>query len=73
LLGCRRCASFKLLQLGKKSLQDNDVFRCQECGFLFSPAICTEEDSRPGAGPDSPVRRDLPLPTSDTGARSNKG
>jgi transposase-like protein len=60
LLGCRRCSSFKLVQLDKKSPQDNDVFRCQECGFLFSPSSSTEEDSRPGAGPDSVSPAGLP-------------
>ncbi|MCI0786216.1 MAG: hypothetical protein J4O09_07855 [Chloroflexi bacterium] len=35
---CRRCRSPRLLQLDKKLPQDNSVFRCQECGFLFSPA-----------------------------------
>ncbi|MCH7606589.1 MAG: hypothetical protein IH962_05480 [Chloroflexi bacterium] len=34
---CRRCDSPRLLRLDKKLSQDNDVFRCQECGFLFSP------------------------------------
>ncbi len=35
---CRRCDSTRLIRLDKKCSQDNDVFRCQECGFLFSPA-----------------------------------
>ncbi len=35
---CRRCHSSRLLQLDKTFPQDNSVFRCQECGFLFSPA-----------------------------------
>jgi DNA-directed RNA polymerase subunit RPC12/RpoP len=36
-LYCRRCSSPHLLRLEKKLPQDNEVFRCQECGFLFSP------------------------------------
>ncbi len=34
---CRRCDSTRLIRLDKKCSRDNDVFRCQECGFLFSP------------------------------------
>ena len=34
---CRRCQSLRLTPLDKKYLGDNDVFRCQECGYLFSP------------------------------------
>lgn len=42
MLQCRRCQSFRLISLSKKSPADNDVFRCQECGFLFSPASVAE-------------------------------
>ena len=35
---CRRCDSTRLIRLDKKCSRDNDVFRCQECGFLFSPS-----------------------------------
>ncbi len=34
---CRRCQSTRLIPLLKKQRDDNDVFRCQECGFIFSP------------------------------------
>ncbi len=37
MLQCRRCASFKLITLNKELPTDNDVFRCRECGYLFSP------------------------------------
>ena len=37
-MNCRRCLSTRLLKLDKKLSQDNDVFRCLECGFLFSPS-----------------------------------
>ena len=36
---CRRCFSRHLLRLEKKLPQDNEVLRCQECGFLFSPSV----------------------------------
>jgi len=39
---CRRCNSIRLIRLDKKSSQDNDVFRCQECGYLFSPSTSAE-------------------------------
>ena len=35
---CRRCDSQELLKLEKKSSKDNDILRCRECGFLFSPS-----------------------------------
>lgn len=43
---CHRCYSFKLLQLDKKLSQDNDVFRCQECGFIFSPQTQTQTQTQ---------------------------
>ena len=47
-LQCRRCDSLNLLKLEKKSRKDNDILRCRDCGFLFSP-------SRPDqARPDQP-------------------
>ena len=38
LLRCRRCSSGHLFVLSKVWATDNDVYRCRECGFLFSPA-----------------------------------
>ena len=38
MLQCRRCLSAKLIPLSKGAAGDNLVFRCAECGFLFSPA-----------------------------------
>ena len=35
---CRRCQSDRLIPLEKKNQNDNDVFRCQECRYLFSPS-----------------------------------
>jgi len=37
-LRCRRRNSSRLILLNKKWSQDNNIYRCQECGFLFSPA-----------------------------------
>jgi rubrerythrin len=34
---CRRCLSSRLLILEKKRQEDNDVYRCRDCGYLFSP------------------------------------
>ena len=34
---CRRCLSSRLLILGKRRKEDNDVYRCRDCGYLFSP------------------------------------
>ena len=60
---CRRCFSYRLLQLDKKRPQDHYVFRCQECGFIFSPGSATaglahESDAaqRGSARPGSPDR-----------------
>ena len=35
---CRRCNSARLTKLKKRAEGDNDVFRCLECGYIFSPA-----------------------------------
>ena len=43
---CRRCQSPRLIPLEKKLQDDNDVFRCQECGYIFSPATTTVTESR---------------------------
>jgi hypothetical protein len=37
-----------LIPLEKKQQDDNDVFRCQECGYIFSPAA----SPRIGTGQD---------------------
>ena len=36
---CRRCNSFRLLKLDSIEPEDNLIYRCQECGFLFSPRV----------------------------------
>ena len=35
---CRRCGSIRLIKLGKRLEKDNDVYRCGECGYIFSPS-----------------------------------
>ena len=37
MLNCRRCKSEKLLELGRLEGADHSVYRCRDCGFLFSP------------------------------------
>ena len=51
---CRRCYSHRLLRLNKKWPQDNDILRCQECGFLFSPASLMGTGPG-GARPEDPL------------------
>ena len=36
---CRRCSSTTLIPLQKARADDNDVFRCAHCGFIFSPPV----------------------------------
>jgi hypothetical protein len=59
-----------LITLSKKSPQDHDVLRCQECGFLFSPAGGARV--RPGGGDqDRPGAR--PSGSLDAGASGRLG
>ena len=37
MLHCRRCQSDALLKLERLDGQDHTVYRCRDCGFLFSP------------------------------------
>jgi len=48
-LHCRRCQSLRLIPLEKKQQNDNDVFRCQECGYIFSPPNGPAEGPQAGA------------------------
>ena len=52
LLRCRRCSSGRLFVLSKVWATDNDVYRCRECGFLFSPTSPARR-RRMGNGPGS--------------------
>lgn len=36
---CRRCQSPRLIVLEKKLPGDNEVYRCRDCGYLFSPGV----------------------------------
>ena len=42
---CRRCKGVKLLKLDKRINGDNDVLRCRECGYIFSPAPTESRES----------------------------
>ena len=37
MLICRRCNSDRLLELARLDGEDHTVYRCLDCGFLFSP------------------------------------
>ena len=53
---CRRCQSPRLIVLEKKLPGDNEVYRCRDCGYLFSPgpaprpaAVTTAMETAPAA------------------------
>lgn len=53
---CRRCQSQRLIVLEKKLPGDNEVYRCRDCGYLFSPgapprpaAVTTAMETAPAA------------------------
>ena len=54
-LNCRRCDSEALLELVRLDGQDHTVYRCRNCGFLFSPPDGVAESA--GIEP-SPLRPD---------------
>ncbi len=54
-LNCRRCGSEALLELGGLDGADHTVFRCRDCGFLFSPPA---EAARAPGVVQSPLRPD---------------
>ena len=45
-MGCRRCGCVRLIKLAKRLAGDNDVYRCAQCGYIFSPPYLRE----PGVG-----------------------
>ena len=60
MLICRRCKSEALLELGRLDSADHTVYRCRDCGFLFSPPDGAAR--RPGVTqselrPDGPASR----------------
>ena len=56
-LNCRRCGSEALLELARLAGEDHTVYRCRDCGFLFSPPDeAAVAERSPGIEP-SPLRR----------------
>ena len=49
MLECRRCSSVRLVVLTRVRPADNYVFRCRDCGFLFSPPGAYRRVSAPAA------------------------
>ena len=49
MLECRRCSSLRLVVLTRVRPADNYVFRCRDCGFLFSPPGAYRRVSGPAA------------------------
>ena len=43
MLICRRCRGQRLVELGRLHGSDHPIYRCRDCGFLFSPP---EDDRR---------------------------
>ena len=64
---CRRCNSNRLLELVRLDGADHTVYRCRDCGFLFSPPEQDVPDadrqniapSLPPESPDAARRRML--------------
>lgn len=54
---CRRCGYARPIKLEKRLEKDNDVFRCGECGYIFSPVSRGEE---PAGAAEAPGRREQP-------------
>ena len=56
MLICRRCKSDRLLQLARLDGADHSVYRCRDCGFLFSPpeGYVHGQNVIPAPTPDGP-------------------
>ncbi len=63
---CRRCRYRRVIKLQKMRDDDHDVYRCVECGYIFSPPPDPEKDTDPatpgrsreeGPGPSSQTRQ----------------
>ena len=56
MLNCRRCKSDRLLELARLDGEDHSVYRCRDCGFLFSPppGYVAGENVIPAPRPDGP-------------------
>ena len=75
---CRRCPSQRLIALEKKLPGDNEVYRCRDCGYLFSPgpsrpaALTTAMEVAPAsAARPSIARPEYPAPASQPPAGGN--
>ena len=44
---CRRCPSIDVVRLQKTRINDNDVYRCTNCGLIFSPAVDPDQTPAP--------------------------
>ena len=51
---CRRCRYRRLIKLQKMRDDDHDVYRCAECGYIFSPPQEKEQGAGPGSHSISP-------------------
>ena len=56
MLNCRRCNSDRLLELARLDGADHPLYRCRDCGFLFSPpaGYVAGENVIPAPTPDGP-------------------
>ena len=56
MLICRRCNSDRLLELARLDGEDHTVYRCLDCGFLFSPPAGQADGAhvQPAATPINP-------------------
>ncbi len=61
---CRRCRHRRLIKLQKMRDDDHDVYRCAECGYIFSPPPDQEQDAGPGAPGGSRLEQPGPRRTS---------
>ena len=43
---CRRSVCSRYIKLEKRAQEDNDVFRCLECGYIFSPVSHGEPEAK---------------------------
>ena len=51
---CRRCRYRKVIKLQKMRDDDHDVYRCAECGYIFSPPPDREQSAGTGSHSISP-------------------
>ena len=55
---CRRCRYRRLIKLQKMRDDDHDVYRCAECGYIFSPP--PDAGQAPGSGAPGRSREERP-------------